>query len=577
LALALAACHAAADGEPDQGAGGTGGSPTDAAVAAVAAVDGPSGPKMCAPTGGGPYWVEEGQAVIFQISCSTGRQLAGADFMLGALPAGATYDATTATVKWTPGLDQAAVYLITATARPFGETGEVKVGVADRFDDPKNVKVADPAKLTEEFGLPVFHITADLDGPSYKTVFNDYATRGSSKSQGCIVPCTTDPSYAQGTVVYRGKTYQAEAHYRGATSLKLPKKSITIRFDKNQPFGEPVMAEGRIRQRRHITLTQTFDDNSYTRWGLAFEVWNRTSPMTVQIAHYPAVVYLNGAYWGLYQVSDKIDTDLFKANGLDPNGNVYMAITHAGNFFSQMRDDDNNPRAKLCPWEGFAQKNGSPGECDGTTFVPQAYDDIVKFSSWVALTPDTQFNADVASQLDVRDYVSWFITVTLIDDNDSFEKNGCHYHDADASTPWRAILWDHNASLGQYYNTARSAPTRSLMSVASNTPQSSFNANNLFRRLWNHPVHGPTMRARYSSLLKSELKVDTIVALLDAMAKEVDASAKRDERKWQSQYRMYYAASRGTPPDWTTNAEEVPYVRDWIKKRWANVQGQLPP
>src|SRR5262245_6373042 len=72
-----------------------------------------AGAGQCAPTGGGPHWTEEGKPVTASISCATGRALAGTAFQIAALPAGAVYDPATATLTWTPKLDQAGVYLLT--------------------------------------------------------------------------------------------------------------------------------------------------------------------------------------------------------------------------------------------------------------------------------------------------------------------------------------------------------------------------------------------------------------------------------------------------------------------------------
>src|SRR5512133_276982 len=74
------------------------------------------------------------------------------------LPDGARFDAETATVSWTPTLSQAGLYTL-AVAVPQGETGKLKIGVADAFDDPSNVPVVDPSAYQEEYGLPVLHLT----------------------------------------------------------------------------------------------------------------------------------------------------------------------------------------------------------------------------------------------------------------------------------------------------------------------------------------------------------------------------------------------------------------------------------
>ena len=58
--------------------------------------------------------------------------------------------------------------------------------------------------------------------------------------------------YSPMTVVYRGKTFMAEGHIRGASTLWSPKRNYTLRFNKDDKFNEPIMAGGRMTKRRRI-------------------------------------------------------------------------------------------------------------------------------------------------------------------------------------------------------------------------------------------------------------------------------------------------------------------------------------
>ena len=220
---------------------------------------------LCEPDGGGPYWLLEGETVTVPLTCKTG--LERVEFEIDPLPEGAQYDPATATLTWTPGLDQGAVYHLNVTA--LGETAEVKIGVADRWDDPNNVPVVDPATYTEEYGLPVLHLQ-----PS---------------------PDINSDGYTLATTVYRGHTYTMEAKYRGAASLNYPKKSYTLKFTKEDKFGEPEHAAGLFQEKRKIVLISTFDDNAYVRQRLAYELWNALDPAHIQIRVYSGVVFLDGS------------------------------------------------------------------------------------------------------------------------------------------------------------------------------------------------------------------------------------------------------------------------------------------
>src|SRR5690349_21681526 len=71
----------------------------------------PPPPPECGPGAGGPYALVEGETVSITLTCTVdGEVRDGDEFTITALPAGAVYDPASATMTWTPALDQAAVY-----------------------------------------------------------------------------------------------------------------------------------------------------------------------------------------------------------------------------------------------------------------------------------------------------------------------------------------------------------------------------------------------------------------------------------------------------------------------------------
>ncbi len=477
---------------------------------------------VCEPDGGGPYWLLEGDDVAVPLTCKTGLQLAGEDFTIEPMPAGATYDPKTATLHWTPGLDQGAVYNLTITAN--GELGDLKIGVVDRWNDPANTPVVDPLIYTEEYGLPVLHLQT---GPDLNSDFSTPAT-----------------------AIYRGHTYAAGAKYRGAASLGYPKKSFTVEFAKDDRFNEPAYAGG-FTDKRKLVLISTFDDNTYVRQRLAYEMWNRLDPGHIQIQVYSGVVFLDGVYWGLYTFADHVDDDLMKAHGLAKAGNLYKARTHDANF--RLVDLDMNPKGSL--HQGLTKEEGLP--LDGE---PGAYDDLDALVTFVASATSKTFLAELDTRIDRRDYEDWWIFVSLIMGDDSAGKNSYHYHDP-LGGPWRFAPWDFNDSFGQTWQSARKG---------FDAPPDGYTwANQLFTRFLAEPTLGNPLRARYGQVLAGAYAIDDILALYDAMIAEIDASARRDEGLWGQQYKDY--GGWNWRKDFLTYEEEVLYMRQWMKDRWAFV------
>lgn len=516
LAFFLCACGSAAGG------GSVDGSAVVVDAAVDATVDARSPP--CLPTGGGPHWSEEGQPISVTVRCAG----APTALTLDPLPEGALFDESTGALSWTPTLAQAGVYLLTIRAPATGERAVLKLGVADKFDDPQNAPV-DPATYTEEHGLPVLHLDVD--------------------------PAISDRDYTPASVRYRGHRYTAEAKHRGASSLGYPKKSFTLKFARDDKFNEPSLPPGGFRDKRKVTLTTTFDDNSYVRQRLSFQVWNQLDPAHIQVQHYSAVVFLNGQYQGLYAVTDHVDGYLMEDHGLLQDGNLYKAVNHDANF-KLVRHSSGAAKALLS--EGYEKQDGLPlmGE-------PGAFDDLIDLVRFVATADTATFASDIGKRVLVKEYQDWLITCTAILARDSLGKNSYHYHDP-AGGLWRVVPWDFNASFGQTWQTRRDP--------ANADPDGLLPINQLFVRLMNEPDLGAALKARYGGALKQEISQERVLAAFEAMVREVDACARRDERRWRARYLTY--GGWATRTDFTDFDGEVAYVRQWITSRWAWLNGK---
>ncbi len=472
-------------------------------------------PPDCAPTSG-PFALVEGDTVIAPIVCSgeaVGRAPDG--LVLTGLPDGATFDPVAATVTWTPGLDQAAVYDVGLAIDGEDTLGTLRLAVADAFDTEGNVPPLDPLRYPEELGLPTIFVT----------------------------PRPTTEAYEPVTIVYGGHAFAAEAKLRGASSLSYPKQSYTLKFPSGDHFDDPARGLG---DRKRVVLTSTFDDNSYVRQRLTYDVWNAMSDDHVAVRTASAAVYLDGEFHGLYTLGDHVDDDLFALHGLAGTGNVYKAYNHDANFMLNGYEGD--PKATL--HDGYTKKDGQPPEGQ-----PGAFDDLDALVDFVARANDATFAAEVATRVHLPDFRDWYVLATFVLGSDSGGKNCYLYHDP-AGGPWRYAPWDWNHSFGQAWETSR---------TASDDWDDFRRMNRLFVRILDDATLGPTVAARYRELLEGPIGAPALLARYDAMIAETAAVARRDWRKWGEEYRTF-DRWRGRD-DLTDYDGEVAYVRGWIAER----------
>jgi spore coat protein H len=493
------------DGDSDAGPGpGDAGSPD--------AVPGPT--ALCRPA---PFWLTEGETVTIDVLCADPEDdVTGDAVTLDPLPAGAAYDAAAARLTWTTALDQAAVYEITASIPERGESVVLTVGVADAWDHPDNVPIVDRSKYPMEYGLPVFFLSP---------------------------PPEDGEVYASVAVTYRGKTRYVAGKKRGRTSLDYPKNSYTLEFPRSAPFSDPEISGGFL-DKHKIVLGSTFDDNSYVRQRLAFEMWNRLGH--VQVQTFMAVLYLEDEFWGLYTVMDHVDDELMEQSGLGSDGHMYKSINHDANF----RPTRNNGQPKQSLAEGYEKKSGDPET------GPGAFDDLIDLVRFVIDSDDETFATGIGTRIDLEAYMDWLIFITFLAGDDNAGKNTYHYHEANG--PWHVVPWDFNATSGQDYLTHR----RSVEDV---DHYESYNL--LFERFLEVPALRAQFEARYAMALESALTVDEAHAVIDETVTAIGAMTARDQARWRAIYESYETWSDRT--DFTTHEEEVEYVKSWIAERWA--------
>jgi hypothetical protein len=456
-------------------------------------------------------WLTEGEPLSVQLSCSSDVELEGRQLELVGLPAGAAYDDVTGVVTWTPALDQAAVYEIQIDMLETGARSQLFVGVVDARDDPNNVPVTDPTRYTEEYGVPVFFVDT----------------------------APTEEVYMEAAVTYRGEPYLVEAKLRGASSLTYPKQNYTLKFDGDERFNAPDLGAGFV-ARKKMVLTSTFDDNSYVRQRLAFDLWNLMDAEHLQIHASSAVVYMGGHYHGLYTVTDHVDRHLMQGLGMLETGNLYKAGTNEADF-----------RVKEPLHAGMTKKEGLPED---------DYSDLGQLITFIDTASDEDFRAGIEQMLDLRDYRDWWVFVTLIGASDSAGKNSYHYIERPGA-PARFAPWDFNASFGQSWKTVR-VPADGMISYT--------HKNRIFERLLADPEQAALMKSRRRDMLQGVFHADAVDALLDGYLDEIAPSAQRDFAKWEPEYRNFERWS--VREDFTSFEQEVAYVRTWYRARWTAFQ-----
>lgn len=474
----------------------------------------------CAPVADVPTGAVEGDTVSFEARC-TGDPLYTVAIADG--PPGASFDALSSTFEWTTGLADAGRHRVVLTFTPDAahpaaavERLEVVFDVADAFDAPGDAAI-DPATYVAEFGLPVV----------------DLETTG---------PITTDD--VPSTVWIDGRSHAGTVHVRGAASSGYSKPGMTVQVD-----GHLDLDAWGLGHPDHLVLATTFDDNSYVRQKLSYDLWaamaattgdGRLTPRTAYV-----VVYVDGRYHGLFVAIDRIDDRFLGDMGLAGGGNIFKAIDHNANF--RLTDVNGDPKVDLAA--GYEQKQGTDAS------------DLRELVQFVGTADGPTFAAGADAWLDRSEFIDWYLFVRFAAADDSGGKNDYLVHDPETGR-FRYVPWDFNHSWGQDWRTLRFPPT-----VAND-----FRWNNeVFVHLQDDPGDAASIDARQARFVGGPFSDRALRAKLDAYYALIDPSARRDWSMWAADYQSYGGWASSRTDDWTDYDGEKAYVYAWVDARagWA--------
>lgn len=470
-----------------------------------------------------PFWLE-GDTVTLSFACGSGESVGDFEAELVAGRDGPVLDAGTWEVTWETGLDDGGRHDLMLTVHPaeqspadvLPETTVATVWVADALGEPGNLPVV-PEEYTEEWGLPVVHL----------------------QPYGQVVQ-----SYVPATVTFLGRSYDAEIKLRGAVSLNYPKNSYTLRF----PDGDLDASSVGLGNKDHLLLVTTFDDDSYVRQKLAYDLWAaiadfwdrpRLTPRT-----FFAVVYLDGAYHGLYMACDRIDDHFAQEMGLSSEGNIYKARNHDANFYTWAANG--SPKGTL--HQGYTKEQGEPEEGQEGAFA-----DLEALVAFSASATDPAFMAEAADWIRVDEFMDWFLFVHYTASDDSGGKN-CYLYNDPAQPEFRYVPWDFNHSFGQGWTTFRIGP---------DTNNDFTWTNGIFAHFQSDPAASAELWDRFHQMIDTgPLHPDWFAQQVDGYYALIDRSARRDWSVWGDDYLQYWLGDNALDYD-----QERAYLYDWLAQR----------
>ena len=232
----------------------------------------------------------------------------------------------------------------------------------------------------------------------------------------------------------------------------------------------------------------------------------------------PAIVYLNGQYWGVYDVREKVDD-------LDFTDHYY-------------KQDDPNVQF-LQTWGGtWSAYGGAQAQTDWNSLRSYITSNSMAVASNYAYV-DSLFN--IKSFVDYFVFNSWLATSDWLDWNTAWWRGLDTLGD---KKKWRYTLWDLDAILGHYINYTGipdPSPNADPCNVEGLDDPGGQGHTQILNALMANPDFKQYYQARYIDLMNTKLNCSYALPLLDSMINIIDPEMTAQCAKWGGNYTTWKA------------------------------------
>ncbi len=253
-------------------------------------------------------------------------------------------------------------------------------------------------------------------------------------------------------------------------------------------------------------------------------------------AYRPTVVYVNGAYWGLYNLREKKGKDYIKENFGEKK-------------FDLIEDD-------------LVVEEGSSEDYE---------EEVIAYLQDHSLASDANYHY-IASKIDIDNYIDYMITNIYIANADWPGTNLLYWKPKKEGAKWQWLLYDMDYSFGLHsensasYNALEKAKSAEGEDAWPNPEWSTL----FFRKLLENQGFKTTFKNRFLAQLDTTFAPDRVKRVIDAIAAQIDPEMARQIERWNAHDDLSYKV--GSKDDWL---EEIQVLKTFAEQRPAIVREHL--
>jgi hypothetical protein len=324
----------------------------------------------------------------------------------------------------------------------------------------------------------------------------------------------------------------------GTCSRVYNQKSFQLKADGkygDKSFDYKVFPDKKIKKYKKLKLRNAGQDIIKTRMRdtLAHLIVKDKMHLDYE-AYRPAVVFLNGEYWGVYSLREKMGKDYLKEN--------------YGVKKVDLIEDDS------------IAKEGSS----------QEYDELMDFVRTHSLSVTSNYN-HVLSKIDIDNYIDYMITNIYIGNSDWPGTNLMYWKEQKAGKKWKWHLHDMDFAFGRYSQNPVESNTLKVATTVSDEewPNPEWSTL-LLRKLLENSSFKSKFKNRFISQIDTTFKADRVNAIVDSITSKTSPQMQRHINRWTIDGKYSYAVN--SKDDWDY---QVGKVKTYLKERPSIVKSHL--
>ena len=353
--------------------------------------------------------------------------------------------------------------------------------------------------------LPILHWFLN---PAYVSPTYLPGTSGGCRCSFFYVERNADGTYLPGKFY---DNVQVDLHGQSTAGFPVNKKSHDVNFSQDNQF---TWKTG-VRSAASVNLLTNYADKAKVRNTLAYEAWAGSGHIASHFS-IPLRVQQNGAFWGIYDLTENGSSDFLQRTGLDPNGALYK-------IYDTFSDGGSSAE----------KKTGEPITDKSDLAAMETAMDTVN-----TLASRRLYGFD---KIDIPTMVNYLAVNDLIENNDQGHKNCYIYRDTYGSGEWSILPWDQDLSFGHTWTGGKGYFDDE---IDAQRPLRNGADNRLKELVWQSPEMNAMYVRRLRTLMDKyyvsanattgpwETRINQLVDQMDPVAAGTNSDAYLDMLKW---------------------------------------------